>query len=134
VKVVLDTNILVSGLLKPSGPSGMVIQMAVAGRFQVCYDARILLEYDAVLGRPKFGFNPAETTQLLAVLETQGQVGLALPLKRRLPDKTDEAFAEVAQGVEADYLVTGNKKDFPQTSLSKTRVLSPAEFLEVWRS
>jgi putative PIN family toxin of toxin-antitoxin system len=134
VKAVLDTNILVSGLLKPSGPSGTVIQMAVAGRFRVCYDARILLEYYAVLGRPKFGFNPAETAQLLAVLETKGMVGSALPIKHRLPDKTDEAFAEVALGVEADYLVTGNKKDFPQGAVGKTRVLSPAEFLEVWRT
>ncbi len=133
MKAVLDTNILVSGLIKPSGPSGTVIQMAVAGRFQVCYDARILLEYHLVLARPKFAFDPAETARLLAVLETKGLLGSSLPLKKRLPDPTDEAFAEVALGSKTDYLVTGNKKDFPHGSAGKTRIVSPSEFLEIWR-
>ncbi len=133
MKVVLDTNILVSGLLKPEGPSGTILQMAVAKHFRVCFDARILLEYQEVLARPKFGFNPSETSHLLSIIEARGLITPALPLSKRLPDKTDEAFLEVALGAEADYLVTGNKKDFPQNAAGKVRVLSPADFLEVLR-
>jgi len=134
VRVVLDTNVLVSGILRPQGPAGLVIEMAVGRRFQVCYDARIFLEYRTVLARPKFGFEPKETAQLLAVVEAHGLVCSPLPLKNRLPDRTDEAFLEVALGGEADFLVTGNRKDFPQSATGKIRVVSPAEFLEIWRS
>lgn len=134
MKVVLDTNVLVSGLLKPSGPCGMVVQLAVTNRFQICFDARMLLEYHRVLARPKFGFDPQDTSHLLVVIETKGMVGTALPLRKRLPDRTDEVFLEVALGSKADYLVTGNKRDFPRGAGGPVRIVSPSEFLDVLRS
>ena len=72
MKAVLDTNILVSGLIKPSGPSGTVIQMAVAGRFQVCYDARILLEYHLVLARPNSRLIPPKQRAYWPFLRPRG--------------------------------------------------------------
>ena len=48
MKVVLDTNVLVSGLLNPYGPPGRIVQLAAAGELQLCLDARILAEYREV--------------------------------------------------------------------------------------
>ena len=57
MKIVLDTNVLVSGLLTPFGPSGKIVRMVSAGRLILQIDARILSEYQEVLHRPKFKFN-----------------------------------------------------------------------------
>ena len=56
MKIVLDTNVLVSGLLNPYGPPGRIVQMVAAGALQLCFDARIICEYRDVLVRPVFGF------------------------------------------------------------------------------
>lgn len=55
---VLDTNVVVSGLLKPYSSAGYIVRLVAEGALQVAYDARILLEYREVLARPKFGFDP----------------------------------------------------------------------------
>jgi hypothetical protein len=57
MKIVLDTNVLVSGLLTPYGSSGKIVRMIFSGDLTLILDARILSEYRDVLVRPKFGFN-----------------------------------------------------------------------------
>jgi putative PIN family toxin of toxin-antitoxin system len=57
MKIVLDTNVLVSGLLTPFGPCGKIVRMVSAGKLILYIDARILSEYNEVLQRPKFKFN-----------------------------------------------------------------------------
>ena len=57
MKIVLDTNVLVSGLLTPFGPCGEIVRMVSAGKLILYIDARILSEYNEVLQRPKFKFN-----------------------------------------------------------------------------
>ena len=58
MKIVLDTNVLVSGLLTPFGPSGEIVRMVFSDELTVYIDARILAEYkDVLLYRPKFEFN-----------------------------------------------------------------------------
>ncbi len=54
MKIVLDTNVLVSGLLTPFGPTGEIVRMVSAGELILAIDARILSEYQEVLHRPKF--------------------------------------------------------------------------------
>ena len=63
VNVVVDTNVLVAGLLSPFGPPGEIIRMIASGAVTLCVDARILTEYAEVLSRPKFQF---ETEQILS--------------------------------------------------------------------
>ena len=57
MKIVLDTNVIVSGLLTPFWSSGQIIRMVSAGILILQYDSRILLEYREVLYRPKFQFD-----------------------------------------------------------------------------
>lgn len=60
MRVVVDTNILVSGVLNPHGPPGRIVNAILVETFTVLYDDRILSEYRAVLAQPAFGFRPAE--------------------------------------------------------------------------
>ena len=133
MKVVLDTNVIVSGLLSPFGPPGEIIRMAASGVLELCYDARILSEYKNVLARKKFSFDPADVEDLLEQIKACGYVTTGKLLIKRLPDINDEPFLEVALGSEAQYLITGNLKYYPAKKREGISVVSPAEFLDIYR-
>ena len=63
-----------------------------------------------------------------------GQVCTAQPLPRPLPDPDDEAFLEIAAAGNAAYLVTGNTSHFPVECRGKIRVVTPRQFVELWKS
>ena len=133
MKVVLDTNILVSGLLSPFGPGGEIVRMAASGILELCYDARILSEYRNVLLRPKFAFDQVQVDYLVDHIRACGNLVAAKPLAKRLPDADDEPFLEVALAGKARCLVTGNPKHYPVKERQGMLVVSPAEFLDVCR-
>jgi len=129
VKIVLDTNVLVSALLSPAGPPAQILGLALARKLSVLYDGRILLEYRDVLYRPKFSLLADVVDPILEFLEAEGEQVSAEPDPAQFLDEGDRAFFEVAVSGEAGFLVTGNKKHFP----ADARVVSPAEFLLRYR-
>ena len=133
MKVVLDTNVPVSGLLKAHTNAGTIVRLIAAGLLQVVYDGRILAEYREVLNRPKFGFEKAEVEAIISQIEMDGILAAAEPLAERLPDPDDEPFLEVALAVPGAVLVTGNKKHFATASGQKTPILDPGEFISLWQ-
>ena len=133
MKIVLDTNVLVSGLLTPFGSSGEIVRMVSAGLLILQYDSRILLEYQEVLYRAKFQFDREHIDTLLTYIKENGQVAPARPLKKRLPDPDDEPFLEIAIGGRAACLITGNKSHFPRQSRQGMKILSPSEFIAFFR-
>lgn len=134
MRIVLDTNVVVSGLLSPFGPPGEIMRLVSCGAVTLCLDARILAEYDEVLARPRFGLDPDSVAALLDFVDFNSETVASRPLTFRLPDLDDEPFLEVALGCEADCLVTGNLAHFPPQSRSGVTVLSPAEFMERYRA
>ena len=66
MKAVIDTNVLVSGLLKPYSYPGAIVRLLASGQIQLVYDARIIAEYRDVLCRPLFGFKSTEVEPLLS--------------------------------------------------------------------
>jgi len=132
MRIALDTNVLVSGLLKGHSAAGMIIRLVAGGLVQVVYDARILTEYREVLARPKFGFEESLVKTILIQIEEEGVLVTAVPLPEKLPDPDDEPFLEVARAAGA-ILVTGNKRHFPPAARGPLRVMSPAEFVKSWR-
>ncbi len=128
MRIVLDTNVLVSGLLNPNGVPAQVLASIRSGKVTVLVDERILYEYRNVLRRKKFDFDEGLTDELIAYLDRFGEYIVADPLKINLPDSDDLPFLEVAVSGDADALVTGNKKDFSK-SPKGVRILIPAEFL-----
>jgi len=133
MKIVLDTNVLVSGLLTPFGANGEIVRLVSAGVLIVQYDSRILLEYQNVLSRPKFQFDIQNVNTFLAYIKQNGQVVSGAPLKKRLPDIEDEPFLEIAIASRAACLITGNKKHFPKESRQSIKIFSPSEFIEFYR-
>lgn len=129
MRVVLDTNVLVSALLKPMGRPADVVMAAVQGRLIPLFDGRILDEYREVLLRPKFGFDVGAVASFVADLEAVGEhvdVGDPPPTAPT-PDPDDRPFLEVAIAGRADALVTGNRRHFPDGL--GVRVLLPAELV-----
>jgi putative PIN family toxin of toxin-antitoxin system len=133
VRVVLDTNVLVSGLLAPFGPPGVIIRMVVSGALTLCVDARVLSEYHDVLRRPRFEFDEDAVAALLEYIGATSDTAAAVPLAKRLPDTDDEAFLEVASACAAKHLVTGNLEHFPKRLRAGVSVVSPREFVELYR-
>ena len=134
MRVVVDTNVLVSSLLSPSGPPNAIRQLIVVGAVQVCYDVRILREYQEVLARPRFPFRDADVRDLLTQIEADGVLVMTGPLAAPLPDPDDEPFLAVALAGRARCLVTGNLRDFPAERRWGVPVFSPRRFLDLYRS
>ncbi len=133
MKIVLDTNNLVSGLLSPYGAPAEIVRMVADNRIQLCYDSRIITEYRNVLHRPKFKFDPKQVGALLEQIEVCGDIIVPQPLTQRLPDLFDEPFLEVAITAKVEYLVTGNIKHFPKDRRGHIKVVSPVEFIDNYR-
>ena len=133
VLIVLDTNVVVSALLKRASKHGKVFDLVLAGEAQVALDARILEEYHAVLARPKFKISSSAAEMVLSYLKVTGlmvdAVWLALDIGQ-VADSGDLPFAEVAVAAQAAALVTGNKRHFGFLEGTRVAVLTPSEFLE----
>ncbi len=130
MRVVLDTNVLVSGLLSPFGACGEIVRMLTSGAFVLCVDSRILLEYDEVLRRPKFRIDQSRVDILMEYIGNVAQVYATVPLDHPLPDQDDRPFLEVALASSASFLVSGNLKHFPTRQRAGVSVFSPKMFLD----
>jgi len=133
MKIVLDTNVLVSGLIQPLGPSGQIVRLVASGELVLCHDSRILVEYREVLVREKFRFDPERVDALLEQIRAGGVPLAARPLAIRLPDHDDEPFLEIALAGGVQCLVTGNVKHYPAEARAGVEVLSPRSFIELYR-
>ena len=130
MRVVLDTNVLVSGLLSAAGPPGWIVEAVLAGELEPAFDGAIRQEYEEVLRRPDFQFAPAHIDDILAALDQFAfVVAAAAPWPIPLPDRDDEPFLAVARAC-ASVLVTGNLRHFPLRARGGVTVLSPREFVD----
>lgn len=132
--VVLDTNVIVSGILRPYSKAASILRLVATGVITLAYDLRIFSEYRDVLNRPKFVFAKEEIDAFLDQVEKEGACVSVMPLKFRLPDPEDEPFLEAALAGKAKAIVTGNKRHFPKKEYEGIRILSPAEFLDAFGS
>jgi putative PIN family toxin of toxin-antitoxin system len=129
VKVVIDTNVVVSGLRGFGGPCVEILDQVAAGKLEAVYSTGILLEYQRILERPKFHFSPQVIDAFLDMIERDGLL-VSPVLLPPLRDASDTKFLEAAVTAGAAYLVTGNLKDFPAGSFQGVKILSPAGFLK----
>jgi len=126
---VIDTNILVSALLSPSGSPAKVLDHVLNGNIVMCYDSRMIVEYQEVLLRSKFGFDKKAVKQVIDFIIISGISIVPVPILEAFKDEDDKVFYEVARTAEA-YLVTGNAKHFPKEPM----IISPQEILSVVNS
>jgi len=132
VIIVLDTNVIISGLLKSFSDSSVILNSVLSGKIKLAYDMRILKEYEEVLGRKKFGISSQYIESIMTQIREEGTYINAIPLREPLPDKDDEPFLEVAYAGEIKFIITGNRKHFPEKICKNIHVLSPSEFLKYY--
>lgn len=131
IYAVIDTNVLVSALLAAhtDSPTVLIRDFILEGTIIPLYNEEILMEYKAVLSRPKFGF-PSQLVE--AMISTIAQAGISTERVKTedfFIDLEDVVFYEVAISHEGSYLVTGNSKHFPKSPI----VVTPAEMLAIIR-
>jgi putative PIN family toxin of toxin-antitoxin system len=130
MKVVIDTNVIVSGLINVEGAPAQIINLLLNGRITLLYDSRVLQEYVEVLHRKKFGFKKEHIEPILDYLRNEGEYVTAEPTIKKFVDKDDRTFYEVAKTASAKCIVTGNKNHYPHEELVK----NPKEFIELYLS
>jgi putative PIN family toxin of toxin-antitoxin system len=133
MKIVLDTNVLVSGLLTPFCNCGEIVRMLTSDEITLCVDSRLLVEYEEVLSRPKFNIAPQKAAAIIEYIQASSETHAVVPLDRALPDESDNPFMEVALSSDAKCLVSGNIKHFPEKRRAGMRVLAPKEFLDFFK-
>lgn len=125
MKIVMETNVLISGLLNPYGKPAQIVNLVLNKKVTLLIDTRILSEYSDVLKRPRFGFRAEWVNPLLDFIEMESESADVIPLSIDFPDPGDKMFWEVAKAGNALYIVSGNTRHFPEDPL----VVTPAEFL-----
>lgn len=131
MRLVIDTNVLVSGMLSPFGPPARIISLLSSGQLEPCTDGRLMAEYETVLRRDHLHIRPDAVDELLAIIRRCGLPTGAPPLEMDLPDPSDQPFIEVALAGGACCLVTGNGIHFPEGSCLRVPVLTPSELVKV---
>ena len=128
MKVVLDTNVVVSGLIKEKGNCGQILHLVFGGHLDLCVDERILKEYEAVLRRPLFRMLPEDVNNALALIRFRAERIMPAPLRVEIPDRSDLPFLETAAAADA-VLVTGNARHFPRHERAGVIVMTPSDFV-----
>ena len=128
---VVDTNVLVSAMLKIQSIPGQIANEALLGDLIPLLSDEILAEYREVLARPKFKFNQDNVEMLIEGIIDRGIFMDAVPIDELLPDSKDIVFYGVVMGgrtqLDEAYIVTGNIKHFPV----KPYIVTPKEMLEI---
>lgn len=128
----MDTNVLVSALIRSEGIPARILSLILSGQVKLVLDHRIYAEYRDVLLRPEFGFPPESVDDLLEFLLQSGERVYKITTSIALPDADDGKFLEVAIDGAADFLVTGNLRHFPTRQRRGVHVVTPREWWAQW--
>jgi uncharacterized protein len=130
IRVVLDTNILISALLSPQGsPTQVLLMVILQPDTQLCISGDVYAEYEEVIRRPRLNRTESEIAATLRAVRENGLWVIPTEKVRACSDPDDDIFLECAQAAAAQFLVTGNVRDFPAT-WSGTKIVTPRQFLE----
>lgn len=127
---VIDTNVLVSSMLKGTSIPGIIVDKAINGPIIPLLNEEILKEYEDVLLRNKFGFEEQDVDTLIGELKKRALYMDRMETEEVFSDPDDVVFYEIvmtARSATDAYLITGNKKHYP----IKSFVVTPREMLEI---
>ena len=128
LRLVLDTNVVVSAVLKPEGLQRTVLLLAMSPPARLYVSAPILAEYRDVLSRPELRIRKSLRRQFLQLLSNRSHKVRPARKLQVTSDPDDNMFLECADSARADYLVTGNLKHFP-VYWKGTKIISAREFI-----
>lgn len=130
VRLVIDTNVVVSAALKPEGLQRTVVLLAMTKPAHWYISNAILAEYRSVLARPELKIRRTLRQQLLQLIKNHTRLIMPSRLAQVTADPADNVFIECADAARADYLITGNQRHFPRFWKS-TKIISSGEFLSI---
>lgn len=133
MRVVLDTNILLSGIISPAGRPASIVEAWLDRRFDLVSHPLQLEEFREVGRRPRIGIliAPAEAGRLVNQVKLVAEMPDALPAVERSPDPRDDFVLALCEAGQADWLVTGDKADLLALGRhGQTRIVTAAIFAE----
>ncbi|HUY94213.1 MAG TPA: putative toxin-antitoxin system toxin component, PIN family [Terracidiphilus sp.] len=130
LRLVVDTNILVSAALKSNGLERTTFLLAITRPARLYVSQPILAEYADVLGRPELAIRRGARRQVLDLIRNRSVLVKPRVRLNVTSDPDDNIFIECADAARADYLVTGNRRHFPRYWKS-TKVVTAREFIEI---
>jgi putative PIN family toxin of toxin-antitoxin system len=130
IRVVLDTNIVVSALLQPLGPPAQVLVLGLSGSIQLCVSGSIYAEYEEVISRPRLRRSADLIASTLQAIREKSFWVRPTGAVRACSDPDDDILLECVQAAGAAYLVTGNLKHFP-SSWKGARIVAARQFLDL---
>ena len=130
LRLVIDTNVVVSAALKPEGMQRTVVLLAMTKPAQWYVSDAIVAEYAAALARPELKIRKSLRLQLRQLIENHTRVVTPSRLRQVTSDPADNMFVECADAARADYLITGNQRHFPPF-WKNTKIITSSEFLSI---
>jgi uncharacterized protein len=128
LRLVIDTNVVISAALKPDGLQHTVFLLAITKPARLYVSAPILAEYRSVLARSELQIRKGLRIQFLQLIENRAHLVAPQQQLRVARDPGDNIFLECAEAGRADYLVTGNQRHFP-SFWRNTKIITSREFI-----
>jgi hypothetical protein len=132
-KIVIDTNVIVSGLIQRSYPYLILNELFLQDTIKICLSEELVLEYYEVLHRPKFSrYNDflLRAESMLAQIQNKGKRYYPSEKLKIIKDDDDNMLLELAEECKADFIITGNTNDFQISSYKETQIITPKEYWE----
>src|ERR1700736_4366861 len=112
IKVVIDTNVVVSANLVDQGPSAAILNLATTQQIQMFVSSAVLAEYEEVLHRPRLKLDPARIADVLSLIRNTSIEVFPTNTLKISAHESDNRFYECAEAAQAGYLITGNTAHF----------------------
>jgi putative PIN family toxin of toxin-antitoxin system len=132
MKVVIDTNVLVTALRSRRGASYRLVSLLQSGRFSIAISVPLIIEYEEVLRRGKLPATISEK-DISDFIDFLCYVGYRQDIfflwRPFLPDPSDDLVLEAAVAADCDAIITYNKRHFPNIEKFGLRLLDPRELL-----
>jgi uncharacterized protein len=135
-RVVLDTNIIISALISPNGVSAKIVAAAITQRFEIVAHQRLLDEIRMTTAYPKIAsrISRAQAGRLINELADAATFIERLPNVMRSTDPSDDFLLALAEAGNADFLVTGDKRDLIALEThGNTKIISARLFVDIFR-
>lgn len=139
MRIVLDTNVLVSALVAAQGAPAQILARCHRGELELAASPASLAELRRVLGYPqirsRFTYSDEQIEAFVAYLEQIAVLFTPTLAVQAVPaDADDDLFVALALEAEAPYLVSGDKRLLSLGSYADVTILKPAAFLHLWKT
>jgi putative PIN family toxin of toxin-antitoxin system len=135
-KIILDTNVVVSALIQKSFPYLILYELYLEERIELCVSENLMAEYFEVLNRNKFLKFPdfkAKADAILTYIANNSSFFIPSKKVNKIKDPDDNMILELALECAANFIITGNSKDFTISKFRQTKIVSPKEYWENYK-